>query len=132
MVAATLAQVLVQDPDPQVRAKAASVLGKVQGPQAVAALDQALEDPDHTVRRQAVQAYARAQRPDLSTQALSIILAYDPDPSVRRQAAASLGTLRTDEAKRALTAATPDADPMVQRAVSSALAKWQTPSALRK
>lgn len=131
-IAATLAQVLEQDADAKVRAKAVRMLGQVQGPQAVDELAQALEDPDRTVRLHAIQVYAGVQSPEPAAQDLSAVLAQDPDPFVRRQAAVTLGRLRSEEARRALVTATSDPNPMVQQAATAALGNWEKRGAVSK
>ena len=124
-VADTLAALLAQDPDARVRAKAARLLSQVRGPQAVAGLTDALEDPDRSVRLVAVQFYPKVQSAEQAIQALSAVLAQDPDTSVRRQAASTLGQLRSEQVPTALAAGASDADPQVRDTVRKALAKWE-------
>ena len=121
--AAALTQIVAQDPDPVVRAKAVAALGKFGGTEAAMALSRALMDQDPSVRIQAARALGRVES-DQVTPALAGVLTSDPDPRVRKEAVRTLATLGTDQARWSLEAAALDADPSVRRAVASALAKW--------
>lgn len=121
--ASALAQILAQDSDPTVRAKAVAALGKFGGTEAAMALSMALMDQDSSVRIQAARALGRVEG-DRATPALGGVLTGDPDPQVRREAVRTLATLGTDQARWSLESAALDADQSVRRAVASALAKW--------
>ena len=56
----------------------------------------------------------------------------DSDPTVRRQAALTLGGLRSEQARAALAAAALDTDPLVRHGVAVALANWTKPRATAK
>ena len=72
---------------------------------------------------QAVRALGRVEGGG-AVQTLSSLLMGDSDPRVRREAARTLATLGTEQARWSLEAAALDADQSVRRAVASALAKW--------
>ncbi len=117
-----LALLLSEDEDPMIRRIAAIALGKIGGARAEAALTGALEDEDSLVRGRAIQALARKWG-HKAVGSLGKTLMKDPDPTVRRQAALSLGRMSGEEALEALQAAQGDADYAVRRAVAFALAR---------
>ena len=121
--ASALTQIVAQDADPTVRAKAMAALGKLGKAESARALSMALTDQDALVRVQAARALGRVEG-DQATPALGGVLMGDSDPRVRREAARVLGALRSEEARWSLEAAALDADQSVRRAVASALAKW--------
>jgi HEAT repeats/HEAT repeat len=92
-----LSRTLVQDPDPAVRAQAATVLSQISGAPAAAALIEALGDETPSVRIQAIHGLRRIEG-DQVADLLGRVLLSDPDPSVRRVAASTLGSLRSGAA----------------------------------
>ncbi len=97
-----LADLLLTDPDPDVRASAADALGDLGGGVAVEALGKAVtSDPDPDVR-QAV-AFNLGYLEDMAAVApLVLSLETEPEPSVRRWAALSLAEYPTPETEAAL------------------------------
>ena len=124
VAASALAQILAQNADPTVRAKAAAALGKLEGTEADMALSMALMDQDPSVRIQAARALGRVEG-DQATPALGGVLMGDSHPRVRREAARALGAIRSEEARWALQAAALDPDKSVHHGVASALARWE-------
>ena len=121
--ARALTQIVAQDADPTVRAKAVAALGKFGEAESARAISMALMDQDALVRVQAARALGRVEG-DQATPALGGVLMGDSDPRVRREAARALGSVQSEEARWSLEAAALDADQSVRRAVASALAKW--------
>jgi HEAT repeat protein len=80
----------------------------------------ALRDPAPSVRCQAVTALLRVQR-EAAARGLRGFLESDPDPRIRRIAARALGSLRAEEALRALEAARSDPDESVRHEVTRIL-----------
>ncbi len=118
------ALLLSEDEDPLIRRIAAMALGKIGGAQAEATLTAALEDEDALVRGRAIQALARKWG-HKAVGPLGKTLMEDPDPTVRRQAALSLGRMSGEEALEALYAAQGDPDYAVRRAVAFALTRLE-------
>ncbi len=83
----SLAGVLRDDPDPQVRAAAAAALGNIRSGDSVAALMQALRDPDWRVRRQAAAALTAIGAPAIPS-LVSALAA--PEESVQAMAVEAL------------------------------------------
>src|SRR5262245_4616089 len=120
--AARLAEIAATGPEPAVRGRAIWALGRVGGPVATSALVKCLDDGVAEVRVQAVYAIRQLQSAQ-AIPALSARLLGDQDSSVRRAAARALATLPDPEAGAALSAAVEDADPIVKREVTRALAR---------
>ncbi len=119
-----LALLLFEDEDPLIRRIAAIALGKLRLPEAKAALKAALSDEDTQVRRRAIQGLGKAWGKE-AVEPLSVALAEDPDPGVRRQAALSLGRIFSGAAYQVLDAARFDTDVSVRRAVLAGLARLE-------
>jgi len=115
--AAALAQLLLRDPDPVVRSRAAAALGRAGASDAEPVLSVALNDAEPSVRLQATRALARLEGVE-ATQALSAVLLGDTEPRVRREAARALRALGADDARWALELAASDPDPSVRRAAA--------------
>ncbi len=118
------ALLLSEDEDPLIRRIAAIALGKIGGARAEAALTAALEDEDAWVRGRAIQALAR-KRGHKAVETLAKALMEDPEPTIRRQAALSLGRIFSEEAYQVLDAARFDTDFSVRRAVLAGLARLE-------
>jgi len=86
-------KVLLDQPDREGRLEAVRALGVGFGPQSVPVLINALADGDVAVRRETISALASIKPP--APEALSALAKSmkDPDPSVRRYAAAAMGDL---------------------------------------
>ncbi len=119
-----LALLLSEDEDPLIRRITAIALGKIGGAQAEAALTVALEDGDALVRSRAIRALAR-KRGHKAVETLAKALMDDPEPTIRRQAALSLGRIFSEEAYQVLDAARFDTDLSVRRAVLAGLARLE-------
>jgi HEAT repeat protein len=120
---ASLTQMLASDPDPTVRANSATALGSLGGPEAGAALTAALGDQDPSVRVNALRSLGYIQD-DGAVGSVARVLAGDQDVSVRRAAAWSLATFRSEDARRAIEAAASDPDVTVRGSASAALEAW--------
>ncbi len=101
------------------RAAALQALGKLQDPQALPALTQALQDKDPSVRRAAALALGELQDP----QALPALLhaLRDEDAFVREAAARALGKLKDPQALPALLHALQDKNAIVRGAAARAM-----------
>ncbi len=119
-----LALLLSEDEDPLIRRIAAIALGKLRLPEAKAALKEALSDEDTQVRRRAIQGLGKTWGKE-AVEPLSVALARDSDPGVRRQAALRLGRIFSEAAYRVLDAARFDTDDSVRRAVLAGLARLE-------
>jgi hypothetical protein len=115
-----LAELLRGAPDPSVRARAATTLGRVGGAEAAAALTAALSDQTPSVRIQAAHALRSAEGPR-AIPAIGDVLLSDPDVSVRRAAVRILGTLPDPAATAALSRAAADSDAQIRHDVSRTL-----------
>ncbi|HYG60037.1 MAG TPA: HEAT repeat domain-containing protein [Symbiobacteriaceae bacterium] len=111
----TLAMLLVSDPDPIIRTRAAAALGRLDGMAAIQALEQAtLQDTSPIVRLTAADALGRLGGPAAEAALLSAL--RDPDTGVRITAVRSLALLRTPRAQMALAmAAMQEANPRVRQ-----------------
>ena len=76
------------------------------------------------MRRRAIQGLGKTWGKE-AVEPLSVALAEDPEPSVRRQAAARLGQIFSEAAYRVLDAARFDTDFSVRRAVLAGLARLE-------
>ncbi len=99
---------------------AAAALGGMEARTAVSVLTKRLADRDPRVRRWAVAALGEIADPE-TVAPLSKVLATDPDPGVRVEAAFRLGKFGGEAARPALTAALKDANADVRRLASAAL-----------
>jgi hypothetical protein len=120
----SLIALLSSDPDPTIRRTAASALGSIGGPEAVAALTTALNDQEASVRVSALTALGR-RREESAVPSLAQVAARDSEASVRRAAVWALSSLRSDEARRAIEGAASDPDSSVRRAAQGASRIWQ-------
>jgi HEAT repeat protein len=77
--------------DLETRWAAARALRELAPPAAARRLQEALDDPDWRVRLNAARAFARIGADDQATPRLRAAAEADPDPLVRRAAAAALG-----------------------------------------
>lgn len=99
---------------------AAASLGGMEARSAVAGLTRLLADPDARVRRWAIAALGEIAD-EQAVKPLGALLAKDPDPGVRLEAAFRLGKFGGAAARPALTAALTDADENVRRLARAAL-----------
>lgn len=99
---------------------AAASLGGMEARSAVAGLTRLLADPDARVRRWAVAALGEIAD-EQAVKPLGALLAKDPDPGVRLEAAFRLGKFGGAAARPALTAALKDANEDVRRVAAAGL-----------
>ena len=99
---------------------AANALGGMEARTAVPVLTKLLADRDAHVRRWAVAAMGEIADPE-TVAPLSQVLAKDPDPGVRVEAAFRLGKFGGEAARPALAAALKDANADVRRLAEAAL-----------
>ena len=115
----------LEDPAPEVRGAAVEAAvrldaGAPAGGAALAALERGLLDPDPRVRRRSVLVAASA--PGSAGRDRGLLEALrDPEPGVRKMAAAALSGSERPPVLRALAAAALDRDPAVARAALLAL-----------
>lgn len=115
----TLMASLNRDPEPAVRWQAAAELEALKAPEALAALQVALQDRDALVRAAAIEALrALGDRRALPLVADRL---KDREPVVRRSAADTLGHLGSLDAARPLGRALRDTDPEVRRRAANSL-----------
>jgi HEAT repeat protein len=120
----TLSALLSNDGDPYVRGQAATALGRLGGPPAIAALTAALADPAPEVRIHVVRALAQSSGQPAGDM-LAERLGVDPDAGVRREITGALARFGpTPSARAALEAAQDDADQAVRRAATATLGRW--------
>ena len=119
---------LSTDPDPTVRATAASTLAVLRGAEAMPALVAALKDESADVRRAAVIELGLLR----SSKAVDVLISVattDPDPDVRAEAATSLGQLRDQKAIEPLVRyVQTEAEPENRRAIYDALLALRQPN----
>ena len=99
---------------------AAAAFGGMEARSAVTGLTRLLADPDARVRRWAVAALGEIAD-EQAVKPLSALLAKDPDPGVRLEAAFRLGKFGGTAARPALTAALKDANEDVRRIAAAGL-----------
>ncbi len=132
-----IAAMLLNDPDPMVRAQAAVKLGKSKDPDAVQFLVQALTDRDEQVRRDTLEALDAIGDRSVAPKAIDLLV-RDESANVRLAAAKLLGRLGDRSAIVALIEAVGDTEYRVSSAAAVALqqitqqdfgrdkAKWKT------
>lgn len=108
----TLRRVIKEDPDPERRLAAVTLLGVADTPEAVGALADALSDEDENVRMEAVLALADLTE-DAPVEVLSRAM-NDPSAEIRYEALDALSDIETPEATKALQAALQDPDEEVR------------------
>ncbi len=118
---ATLAQVLLRDPDATIRRISATALGNIGGEDAAAALAAALDDGDRSVRVRAIRGL-RVIKGNDAAPLLGEIATGDRDAEVRRTTVHLLGALDSADARAAIEAALADPDAKVRDAATQALA----------
>jgi HEAT repeat protein len=112
------AAAIEKDGDPNVRAAAASALGRLND-DGHGALTKALSDADGRVK---LSALASAGRVNTFTDVQGVArLTGDPDAKVRRRSAELLGAMRAKDSVDGLIALTKDADPAVRNSAAHAL-----------
>lgn len=115
-----LTQMLEQDPNPEVRIRAAWALGQVGGPDGVAPLVGALRrDPARRVRQEAARSLGLADTPRARS-ALAAAL-EDPDALVAATSAQALGGSASPAARRVLAHAAQEPRALVRQAAARAL-----------
>src|SRR2546430_242004 len=109
---------VLRDPNPEQRRTAAQALGNIARKEAGPAIAEPLRDPD--AGGWAVAALGEIADPE-TVAPLSKVLATDPDPGVRVEAAFRLGKFGGEAARPALAAALKDANADVRRLAEAAL-----------
>lgn len=92
------------------------------GPQARPAIERAMRDNRAVVRESAALAYGRVTPPQQAAP-LAKVARTDPSPVVRAAAVTALGQNKVYEEMESLLAALEDADPLVRRRASDAVAR---------
>jgi len=115
-----LADVLLEDPDPVTRQRAAESLVRLKGDRAVEALARALHDPMERVRMAAVDGLSKLD-PAYAREDLRRLLREDAIWQIRAEAAHALGLSGDPEVAADLQAALADPNEFVRSAVSNAL-----------
>jgi HEAT repeat protein len=115
-----IASVLIEDPDPVARQRAAESLTRLQGEEAVQALARGLADPMERVRMAAVQGLSKLD-PAFATDELVRVLHEDAVWEIRAEAARALGLTGDPEIVAELQAALEDPNEFVRSAVENAL-----------
>jgi HEAT repeat protein len=118
--ASALESILLEDPDPIARVRAAESLTRLDGPSAAETLSKALGDPMERVRLAAVEGLADLDA-SLAGSALATLLREDPAWEVRAKAAWALGLTRDPDARVHLEAALGDENEFVRAAAANAL-----------
>ena len=121
----------LEDEDPALRARAATLLGQIGDGRARVPLLMALVDEEPAVRTSAVLALARFRDREIVEAALYVL--GDKDMAVRAAAAGALGELKDAAATEALIARLQDDEVAVQQAAAEALGKigdWKAVPAL--
>lgn len=119
----TLRHVALEDPDPERRLAAVTLLGISDNPAAIPVLAEVLSDEDEDVRMEAVLSLAdfTDEAPvDALTRALS-----DPSPDIRYEALDVLSDIETREAKIAVQRALNDPDEDVRELAEIILEMWE-------
>jgi HEAT repeat protein len=115
-------------PDPNVRAAAVGVLGRLKVPRSLPLLSQAVYDPDPSVRAFAAGALGEFGAPDAASPLTHAI--GDDDPRVRSIAASSLGRLNLPHTKPLLWQAARDPIDLVRIGAVEALLRLADPDAM--
>lgn len=119
----TLRRVALEDPDPERRLAAVTLLGISDNPAAIPVLAEVLSDEDENVRMEAVLSLAdfTDEAPvDALSQALS-----DPSADIRYEALDVLSDIETREAKLAVQRALNDPDEDVRELAEIILEMWE-------
>jgi HEAT repeats len=119
-----LSALALNDPNPFVRSRAISVLGRLRKPENLAPLTWALKDQFSSVRIQALQGIKNLKGGD-AVGDLQAIMVNDPDPAVRRQAVRLLSTIGSPEVPSVLKWAVADNDAAVSREAKGAVTRWE-------
>ncbi|MFP2958865.1 HEAT repeat domain-containing protein [Myxococcus sp. 1LA] len=117
----TLLEMLARTRDEDERADLVAALSRLGGPEAWAALRQALSDESPRVRRAAITAWASDVAPSDATPVLLERLRGAPDIETRKAVALALMNHRPEVAHRALRLALEDSEPEVRRMAVRAL-----------
>lgn len=126
--AARIAELLVKDPSPQVRAQAAISLTYLADPSTEDALVQALEDSEQTVRLSTARTLGNL-RSQKAVKRLSEMLVSE-DVTTRQAAAAALERIASHESLEPLKKASGDPDPTVRQQAVRGLASIGDKSAI--
>jgi HEAT repeat protein len=117
---------LNEDPYPRARENAATALGELGGPEAVAGLIQGLDDPLIKVRLASAKGL-RITDPAAAIAPLCRVLLEDPAWEVRVQAAGALGLTADPEVLPVLQSAMDDENSSVRSAVENAILAVEVP-----
>ncbi len=122
---AQLVELLASDPDWHARQRAVEALETLGGPDAISALNAALEDPVSGVRLAAVRALGSLD-PAAAVGTLARMVLDDPEWEIRVHAVRALGLSRRTEALGALEAARDDPNEFVRATASLALKRLRS------
>lgn len=111
----------LQDPDPQVRARAASKLGQLRDPRGLPPLIRAMKDSDAKVRESATLAACVIGHPDAVDPLIAVL--SDPAERVRVCGAVALGLVGDRRAVDGLSETLGDSRPEVRAAAATALGR---------
>ncbi len=118
----SLRRTALEDPDPERRLAAVTLLGISENPEAIPVLAEVLSDEDENVRMEAVLSLADFTD-EAPVEALSQALS-DPSPDVRYEALDALSDIETKESKSAIQRALNDPDEDVRDLAEIILEMW--------
>jgi hypothetical protein len=121
---AELGRLAGSDPSAAVRSQAVAALGRLNVPDALPSLSQALTDQSPAVRIQALRG-VKSVKGDAAISDLQAVVGYDSDPAVRRQAVRLLSDMQSPEVPLLLKQAAADSDAAVSRDATRAANRWQ-------
>lgn len=118
----SLRRTALEDPDPERRLAAVTLLGISENPEAIPVLAEVLSDEDENVRMEAVLSLADFTD-EAPVEALSQALS-DPSPDVRYEALDALSDIETRDSKSAIQRALNDPDEDVRDLAEIILEMW--------
>lgn len=118
----SLKRTALEDPDPERRLAAVTLLGISENPEAIPVLAEVLSDEDENVRMEAVLSLADFTD-EAPVEALSQALS-DPSPDVRYEALDALSDIETRDSKAAIQKALTDPDEDVRDLAEIILEMW--------
>jgi HEAT repeat protein len=116
----TLATVVAEHPDVEMRYLAIALLGDIPDDRAVLAIERGLADPDPLFRSHVVATLGISEAPE-AVRSLGFVIFGESDPNLRLLAVHNLAIREEEPARAFLTDAARDPDPAVRRAAAKAL-----------